>query len=240
MIQPLNSLRPARWRAFSLVEILVAMTLIGFVGVIAVSFLRQTLTIYYYDTGRIKINRDIRSFTEEMATNAAFSSYFMIFPDFSSRTLSSGSNTTDNAMADGQSGDFVVLVFTTLPDATTGKSYINKLVGYYRDTSSTNTADPTAPAGTGPVRKFTVNVPSPYFDPTTSTAPISTLLNTYMPTATAGTNPIVVQLAQGLADGKLFYDFSDKSILIRGQIIEKGTVTRRAVSTYNFAVTPRN
>ena len=230
--------RQSQPRAFTLVETLVSLGLIGLVGVIAASFLRQSLTIYYYDSGRIQINRDIRSFTEEMATNAVFSSYFMIFKDFSTRSASSNGNTIDAAMADGQSGDFAVLIFVTQPDTTTGKSYINKLVGYYRDTTSAITNDPNAPAGTGPVRKFTLSIPN--FDPSTSTSPISTLLNTYMPTTNAGSNPIVVQLAQGLADGKLFYDFQDRSILIRGQIIEKGTVTRRAVSTYNFAVTPRN
>ncbi len=233
MSATLQTIRRAKNRAFSLVELLVAMTLIGFVGVIAAAFLRQTLTIYYYDSGRIMINRDIRSFTQEMATNAVFSNYFMIFKDFSTRSTTSGSTTVDAAMADGQSGDFVVLVFTSTPDATTGKSYITKVVGYYRDVQAN-----AAIAGTGPVRKFVVSGLN--YDPTTSSAPISTLLSTYMPTSNSSSNPIVVQLAQGLADGKLFYDFMDRSILIRGQIIEQGTVTRRAVSTYNFAVTPRN
>jgi hypothetical protein len=236
-----STAHPSRARAFTLVEILISMALIGFVGVICVAFLRQALTIYFYDSGRIRINRDIRSFTEEMATNAVFSSYFMIFPNFSTRTTTTNNVTLDAGVVDGQSGDFVVLIYTSPPDATTGKSYINKVVGYYRDvqTTGTQSTDPTAPiVGTGPVRKFVITGLN--YDPTANVAPISTLLNTYMPTTNTSTNPIVVQLAQGLADGKLFYDFQDKSVLIRGQIIEQGTVTRRAVNTYNFAVTPRN
>jgi hypothetical protein len=70
-----------------------------------------------------------------------------------------------------------------------------------------------------------------------------------MPTTNQSTNPIVVQLAQALAVGTsntegLFYDFKDRSVMVRGQIIETGSgsatdVNRRAVNTYNFAVSPR-
>ena len=99
------------------------------------------------------------------------------------------------------------------------------------------------------MRKFTVNI-SPSVDPTTLGAtPMATLLNSNVPTANQSTYPIVVQLAQALAVGTsntegLFYDFKDRSVMVRGQIIETGSgsandVNRRAVNTYNFAVSPR-
>lgn len=237
--------RPQRRRAtaFTLVEIMVSVALISLVGLGVVVFMRQALSIYYYDSGRININRDIRVFTGEMTTNAVFSSYFMIFKDFSTRsTTSSGGTTTDAAMADGQSGDFLLLIYASEPDSSTGKSTITQVVGYYRDPGSTSTTDVlnslSGSSSMGPVRKFTISGLN--FDPTLYTAPISTLLNTYMPTSNVHSNSVVVELAQGLSDGKLFYDFQDRSVLIRGQIVEQGNMTRQAVSTYNFAVTPRS
>ena len=234
--------RPRATRGFTLVELLVAVTVVGFVVLGTCSLLIQTLKTYYYDGARLRINRDIRTFTQDMDTDAAYSNYFLIFPNFTSRTKNSGAN--DYIMADGASGDFLVLV-TTTTDITTGKNYITKIVGYYRDATGT---------ALGPVRRFSVAIPN--VDPTTlGTAPISSLLNTYMPTTNQSSNPVVIQLADGLAVGidpntgattnGLFYDFYDHSAMVRGEIIETSsgnsndTVNRRAVNTYNFTVSPR-
>jgi len=220
--------------AFTLAELIIASTLLGLVTIGAIALTRQVLYVYAYDTGRVLVNQDIRSFTQHMDTDAAYANYFMIFPDFSTRVASG----KDANVADSNSGDFLVLVTTVtcvqndVPVAglIAGKNYITNLIGYYRD-ATTSTS--------GPVRRFTVTIP--YVDPTAlGAAPLSSLLNTYMPVANASTNPVIIQLAQGLANGTLFYDFQDHSIMVRGQIIESGGQgNRKAVSTYNFAISPR-
>jgi hypothetical protein len=192
------------------------------------------LYVYYYDTGRILVNQDIRSFTQHMDTDAAYANYFMIFPDFTTRAAAG----KDAYVSDGNSGDFLVLVSTMtcsqndvpVTGLIAGNNYITNLIGYYRDATSSTT---------GPVRRFSAAVP--YVNPTTlGGAPISTLLNTYMPTSNASSNPIIIQLAQGLANGTLFYDFQDHSVMVRGQIIESGGQgNRKAVNTYNFSISPR-
>ncbi|HTZ19851.1 MAG TPA: prepilin-type N-terminal cleavage/methylation domain-containing protein [Opitutaceae bacterium] len=226
-----------RWRgarAFTLAEVLIASALLGVVVTGALALTRQVLYVYNYDTGRILVNKDIRSFTQHMDTDAAYANYFLIFPNFTTRAASG----KDANVADGNSGDFLVLV-TTVTCVTNdipavgmiaGNNYITNLTGYYRDATTTTS---------GPVRRF--SVPVNYADPTKQgTAPISTLLNTYMPTTNASSNTIIIQLAQGLANGTLFYDFQDHSVMIRGQIIESGGQgNRKAVSTYNFTVSPR-
>jgi prepilin-type N-terminal cleavage/methylation domain-containing protein len=234
-----------RSRGFTLVEIMISMALLGFVVMGTVKLLTQALRTYYYDSGRLRVNRDIRTFTQDMDTDASYSNYFLIFPNFATR--STGTPAVDAYVADGQSGDFLLLVtlFTCATNNTpnagmvAGKNYVTKIVGYYRDATSTTT---------GPVRHF--SVPVPYVDTTTlGTAPITSLLTTYMPTANESTNAIVVQIAEGLAAGTgsttgLFYDFQDRSVMVRGQIIEtdNGTIydtNRKAVNTYNFTVSPR-
>ena len=208
---------------------MVAITLLGLVGVGIARFTIQALNIYHYDSGRILVNKDIRSFTQEMSTNAVFANYFRIYPNFTTRSTTTGGVTTEAHVSDGQSGDFLVLIFSDT-NVTTGKTTINRLIGYYRDPTSS------AATATGPVRKFDVVV-SPAVDAGTTT--LSTLLNTYVPTSTAHTNTTVIQLAQGLSNGSLFYDFYDRSIMIKGQIIEAGNQYRRAINTYNFTVSPR-
>ena len=126
---------------------------------------------------------------------------------------------TDRAVAqlDGRSGDFLVLAYVD-PDDT---ERIERLVGYYRAPDAT---------GEGPVRKFDLS-----FSPSTS-ANLADLL------PSAGQIDAfdqVVELSRGLADGRLFYNYRDRSIMIKGEIIHSGTVTRRATNTYNFTVTPR-
>lgn len=208
-----------RRRGFTLVEMLVTMGLMGLVTVGLLRFTIQALNIYYYDGGRLMVNKDIRTFTSDLATDAVASNYFRIYPDFQTRTT---------PVTDGNSGEFLVLVFTDT-NTSTGAAVITQLVGYYRD--PVNPSDPTS---LGPVRKFNSLIATA--DQTTD---LPTLLTSYAPTSAAHSNPVVIQLAQGLADGNLFYDYYDRSVMIRGQIVEHGNQTRNAVNTYNFTVSPR-
>jgi prepilin-type N-terminal cleavage/methylation domain-containing protein len=218
---------PRRHRGFTLTEIMVTLGLLSLITIGVLRFAIQALTTYYYETGRLLVNKDIRDFTNELAANSVASNYFRIFPDFQSRTT---------AVTDGYSGDFLVLIFADT-STSTGVTITTRLIGYYRDPD--NPSDPTS---TGPVRTFDTGAPGTAHAITVAdgSLDLTTLLNSYAPTSTAKTNPIVIQLAQGLSDGNLFYDYYDRSIMIRGQIIEHGSQGgRAAVNTYNFTVSPR-
>ena len=49
----------------------------------------------------------------------------------------------------------------------------------------------------------------------------------------------VIELSAGIASGKLFYNFYDRSVMVKGEIIHEGNAFRRASNTYNFTVSPR-
>jgi hypothetical protein len=221
-------------------ELMIAMTVLGLTMAGVVTFTYQALNTYAYDSGRLLVNHDMRKFTGDMATDAVYSNYFRIYPNFSHRTDIVSGVTTDAAVRDGQSGDFLVLVFADTD--TTGLTTVNQLIGYYRDPS-----DPAHPdTSLGPVRKFDVTInPRVIIGSTTNTGaspPVYTmydLLNLYQPTSNAHTNGKVIQLAQGLSNGTLFYNFYDRSIMIKGQIEEQGNLIKKAVNTYNFTVSPR-
>jgi hypothetical protein len=217
-----------------MVELMSALTVLSLTMAGVVVFTTQALNTYFYDSGRLLINTDIRTFTVEMTTNAVFSNYFLVYQDFYTRSNSG----VDANLNDGLAGDMLVLVYADT-DPATGITTVNRLVGYYRDPLDANDI-----TSRGPVRKFDVQVPNIQI---TTGSPMYTVLNTYVPTSTAHTNPEVIQLAQGSAVDpttgaicRLFYNFYDRSIMIKGQISERGNLMRKyAINTYNFTVSPR-
>src|SRR5471030_985595 len=88
---------------YTLVEMMTAVGLMSLVTLGVLRFAIQTLNVYFYDTGRLMVNKDMRTFTADLASDAVASNYFRIYPDFQTRTA---------AVTDGNSGDFLVLVFT--------------------------------------------------------------------------------------------------------------------------------
>lgn len=216
-------------RGMSLVELMVASSLSAMVAIGIVSVFLQVLNSYHYEAGKIMVNRDIRALTSEMTDNATYSNYFLIFPSFTERTKeftveSNGSTSTvtvDASVNDGQSGDFLLLVFHDLADTTS----IVKLVGYYR--SPSNPDDPTSE---GPVRRFEL---------TFSPAATGNIWDMLPDPGTAESYPDVVELSEGLADGKLFYNYRDRSVMVKGNIIHPGSLYKRATNTYNFTISPR-
>ena len=204
---------------YTLIEMLVTIGLMSLITIGVLRFTIQSLNVYFYDAGRLMVNKDIRTFTSDLATDAVASNYFRIYPDFQSRTT---------PVTDGNSGEFLVLIYTDSV-VSSGAIAITQLVGYYRDP-----VDPVDPTSLGPVRRFSVNIAT-----ADQSKSLPDLLTQYAPTTGAHSNPVVIQLAQGLSDGNLFYDYYDRSVMIRGQIVEHGDQVRSAVNTYNFTVSPR-
>lgn len=218
----------SRSLGFTLVEVIVAVSIMSIVMLFVFRFFITTLNLYSYDHGRVQVNQDIRSFTNEIRNDATTASYFYIYPSFSSRWTGTG-NTTDAHVSESESGDMLVLVYdyTNPGSGNTGATtYITRLVGYYRNATSTSN---------GPVMRFDVTL-SPAVNATSTT--IAALLDANVPVSTASNNTTVIQLAQGLSNGTLFYNFYDHSAMVNGQIYESGSEQQQAVNTYNFTVSP--
>jgi prepilin-type N-terminal cleavage/methylation domain-containing protein len=220
---------PSRNGGFTLVEIMISTAIVGVVVGCAVLLVFQSLSSYYYDVGRIEVNQDMRKLTRDMTTTAVFSNYFLIYPNFSTRTLTTGvgsaATTVDDTVAQGSSGDMVVFV-TDVTDSSTGITSISKVVGYYRDAT---TSTP------GPVRTFTINVTGTY---TTCTL-MYQIIGTAQPTGNQTLNLQVIPLANDISGGYLFYNFFGTSVMVKSQVLENGAENKQATSTYNFTVSPR-
>lgn len=238
---------PQKARGFTLVETLMAVTVMGLAAVGIVAFLGTGLKMYYADRARLMINKDIRTFTAKLDSDAVTANFFCIYPDFNTRSTTSGGTTTDAALADGQVGDFLVLVYTDPSSTNQGISMVTRLVGYYREvTSSVTTTDPeTGQAVTrnsGPVRRFDIDLSASPVN--IKSVPFYTLVGNAV-TGSISSYPIVEQLAQDQQSSgtpRLFYNFANRSVMINAQIAESLTergTTSQTGNTYNFTVSPR-
>lgn len=216
--------RPPRaaLRGMTLVEIMVVLGICMLVIGGLLSFFLQGLQIYHYDSGKLLVNRDMRQFTAEMADNATYANYFLIYPSFTERTLTANGVTSDNEIYAGASGNMLVLVYLDPSDT----EKISRIVGYYRDPNETG--------GEAPVRKFDRMI----------TPSVNADVWTLLPAlSTAQTNPEVIELSKNVGAQNLFYNFYDRSVMVKCEIIHRtGTGQNRyerATNTYNFTVSPR-
>lgn len=222
-------------RGFTLVEMLVAVTILGLISAVLMRTFLQVLNIYFYDTAKLQINKDIRTFTAAMSENATYANYFKIFPAYDnlSRTTPTLVNSsdpdqgyttalTDTSCADGLSGDCLVLVYKD----TANDTLISRIIVYFRS--------PDATTGIGPVRVLDLPV-----TPSSSLPVFQLIPNITNPAI----YPIVVQLSQDVATGRLFYNYHNRAIIVKGNILQRGGQTNSihatATDTYNFTVSPR-
>lgn len=209
---------------FSLSEVIVALGIFSMVTTGLLSFHVQMLKGGLFTEQKNRINRDIRAITTELNDIAKESNYFVMYNSFDSGDR----NHKDDRLYSHRSGDFVVFVFTTANSVSLGNQPIERIVGYFR--SSEDLDDVT---NVGPVMKFDTTFTTPV---TIGGSGTSTLEELY-PSA-GGTFEQVVELSKGLANGKLFYNFEKKSIMVNGQIYH-GLSGNRVTDTYNFTISPR-
>ena len=222
-MHPVSSRR--RRAAFTLPEVLITVGISAVVLGACLAFFITALNIFHYDVGKNLVNRDIRAFTSELTDNATYANYFQIYPNFNTRTTTVSGVTVSASVEDKQTGDMLVLIFKD----PTNVDLVTRVVGYYRAPSDSNDLN-----STGPVRKFDRTISPP------SSAAIHTLIPA---TSTYATNPEVLELSRGLANGRLFYNVRGKSIMINGEILHRGgmskTIYEYATNTYNFTISPR-
>ncbi|RME67586.1 MAG: hypothetical protein D6781_12905 [Verrucomicrobia bacterium] len=170
---------------------------------------------------RININEDIRELTSEMTRAARQANAFVLYKSFTTADR----DTIADRLHHGESGDFIVFVTLDTTTTVSGKYPISRLVGYYRSPDN-----PSDEESTGPVRRFDVSFSTP------SSASLESLIPA---SSTSASHREIVQISRGLADGKLFYNYRDRSAVVNGQIYH-GNKAKEVTDTYNFTVSPRS
>jgi hypothetical protein len=247
-----RSTHRSRWgaRGFSLVEVIVASSVMMMLMLGVLRFKVDMAKSMYVSEEKGKINHDIRIITQEMATVARDASFFQLYSTYAMADR----DTPADELAQSNAGDFLVLVFYGDPPDPIRFNVrpVSRIVGYYRSPIQAGDQQPGAAAADAayePVRKFDISVAN-------GKVPANTYLSaTYLPAggtfktleqllpaadaATIATHKVITPFAQGLDNGKLFYNFWDKSIMVNGKIVH-GNDAKRVTDTYNFTITPRS
>lgn len=253
--------RRRRSAGFTLVEILITTTVMGLVTLGILRVFVQALSIYHYDVGKLLVNKDMRTFTTEMSENATYANYFRIFPSHTNLTRSvntlinpadpdQGYTTAivDTSLNDGTSGDCLVLVYKDPAN----DRLISRILVYFRVPGAST---PTPAAGVrvlnrGAIRKLDLTI-SP-----SSSLPVFQLIPTIANPSSypividdvAVASPPLVEVIPATTPVSynpwgLFYNFYDRSIIVKGELIHRGSfansVNASATNTYNFTVSPR-
>jgi hypothetical protein len=153
------------------------------------------------------------------------SNYFIIYPSFASADR----NNSEDRLVSDQSGDFILFVHTASTYVSFGIHPIERIVGYYRESGKVEDL-----SNVGPVMKFEVD----FSTPVDITESPSRTLESIIPKEGMVKTTEILELSKGTANGKLFYNFGNKSVMINGQIYH-GNRAQRVTDTYNFTVSPR-
>ncbi len=211
-------------KAFTIVELMIALAITTIILGGLLSFNIQLIKGGLFSQNKNQINRDIRKVTNDIGEVAKESNYFIIYPSFDADDR----NDSDDRLVTDESGDFIIFVHTASNYVSFGVHPVEKIVGYYRDSGSVDEL-----SNVGPVKRFEVTFNTPV-DVTSESSPLESLI----PTAAAAKSTEILELSKGTANGKLFYNFGNKSVMVNGQIYH-GNRAQRVTDTYNFTVSPR-
>ncbi len=212
-------------RAFSISELMIALGITAVMLGGLMAFNIQLIKGGLFSEHKNMINRDMRKVTTDLGDVAKEANYFVIYPSF----LEKDRDSAKDRLVTNQSGDFILFVHTAPTFVSFGVHPIERIVGYYR---SPGTVDDLK--NVGPVMKFDVRFKTPV-DITTSK---DVTLESLIPLGAVVQAEKILELSSGTANGKLFYNFQNKSAMVNGQIYH-GNAASRVTDTYNFTISPR-
>ena len=261
--------KPSALRAFTLAEIMVVMTIFGFVMAGALPFFIMNLKSQFVGEQKLLINGDIRKVTNQMVENAREANSFVIYQAFTAQTRwdgaaetrdanGSGAVTIADRLQNGSAGDLMVLVYytdqyfdTRLYDSdatnnpTLGSGTVSRLVAYW-------VAPNRRLAGEYGVYMFDTDKYNPTGAATWTTSWGVTFPATLSSTVTLETllPPATTAYSQATEFPILIHNISGLSngyaffnyqnkSIITRAKILHGNLAKRVTNTYNFTITPR-
>jgi len=245
MIATLQDPRPRRRthrRAFTLVELMIAMSIAVVAIGISAMFMTNASKMVYDSSKRLELNSKVRIFTDRFAKETIDANAFFVLQNYSGLDGSadligadSDSLAINRPVASGLSGDCIVLEYRDDPDS---RSSITRVRIYYRDTLVVS-----EPA---PIRQILITVPE---DDQTGT--LNDILNEHLadlPATHASHAPLVSYQVHGIIPTDesdiqpIFFNHAGRAVSVNFRMQTTGTDTgpaRRSASAYNFTISPR-
>lgn len=204
---------------FTLAEVIVSSAIAGMITVATMGFYMTNYKIGFVNQERNRINADMRRFTGQLIRDGREANYFVLY----SSVAETARDEREDRQLDGNSGDLLVFVTTEETTSITDPTLIKSYVAYFRAVESEGSEI------LSPVRRYEATFANAKSDDLEDLLP--------------GVDSLfladeVIELSKGLADGRLFYNFWGRSVMINGQI-HHGNAAKRVTETYNFTVSPR-
>lgn len=217
-----------RKRAYSIVELMITLAILGFVMAGVYAFSTQSTRMLFTSVFRMDTNKDMRNFTQQIQTDIATANTFYIYTSFSA---SDRDASTDRLAADG-SGDCLVLVYDEPQPNSNSTVYITKLVCYFRNLSGiTNIADK------APVCRLEID----YADQTVAAAAASnsaeSLLAGY--TYTSQTYVKALNFAKGGYTNRIFFNLNGSTVMVAAETY-RGSDALNTTEMIHISASPRN
>ncbi|HNX04337.1 MAG TPA: prepilin-type N-terminal cleavage/methylation domain-containing protein, partial [Opitutales bacterium] len=137
-------------RGYTIVELMVALTIFGLVMTGLVAFNFGTTRVLFDSVTRLDIDRDMRILSQRMLADVNTSDVFFLYRSFQSSDRINTAGT--QRLGSDSSGDFILLVYSEPQPLTTSDVYITKLVGYFRRPATAGSA-----TSFGPVFRFQID-----------------------------------------------------------------------------------
>jgi len=212
--------------AFTLPEIMVVTTLFLIISTGLATFMVDISKGTFWVSKKALISNDVRNFTLRISRETLGANTGYVYPDYQIKNR----NQREDRRASGETGDCLVLIHTDpYPDIDDPKHY-TKIIIYYRQADED---------GRGPVYRVEKD-----FDPPATIETgngydhFETFMNKHFSAHNLTDSEIVLELSQGLADGKLFHNLGNNSFVINGEIIH-GNKVEEVTNTYNLTISPR-
>lgn len=234
---------------FTMIEILFATGLVILAMGMSIGFLVESVKANFISAEKNDINTDLRRVVDRLARDARQANFFLLY----NSVADADRNSSADRLRAGRSGDFLVLIEKVpydkyVTDAETRQPRpIRGITIYYRDPNETIDGEIA-----GPVRVWRgIYAPDEDLaddDPDKAYRLRNDYIKEYQdivnperlfPSVSDLSNAAeLIEISVGLADGKLFYNHNDQTIMVNGKIIH-GNVAKRVTDTYNFSISPR-
>ena len=215
--------------AFTLVEIMFVLVILGVIGVILTSFMTSSARSMLWSVNKSLITSDFRKFTGQITKDAYNASVAYLY---STATPGVDYQTSTQQIDVGLSGDCLFLVQTEPFPNTDSPRYFRRIVAYYRQPILHSDGrvirnelvfDDATPANLA----SNVDRDADFFEDF-----VNANLDSF-----AG-EEVVLESTRGLADGQLFRRLRDGTFLINGEIIN-GVNSPSVSNTYNLTISTR-
>ncbi|MGE9295645.1 MAG: PulJ/GspJ family protein [Puniceicoccales bacterium] len=227
----MQSTRVRNTKGFTLVEMLVAMFVVTLLSAGLFIFMVDVSKGIFWGTEKAEISEDVRTFTMRIAAEARSANSAYIYTSFNKEDRDQDS---DKQKA-GQSGDCLVLVNTEYYPDSDSPTHYTRIIVYYRIPDDEGDE-------AGPVHRYEweASGPSQYVSsvgPGGAAVPLESVLTSKIPNIPKD-DPVVIELSRGVADGRLFTNYKDTTIVINGEILH-GNKVKEVTNTYNLSISPR-